>query len=64
MKFLIDRRYWSDDKHEMYVVGRFDRTGLIRAEVGFALPANYKIRTDSWGCEYIIAKGRTYRAFP
>ncbi len=64
MIFEINRRYWSEDRHEMYVVGRFERTGLLRVEVGFGLPANYRIRTDRMGCEYINAKGRTYRAFP
>jgi hypothetical protein len=48
----------------MYVVGRFDRTGMLRAEVGFALPANYKIRLDFWGCEYIMVRGREFRAAP
>jgi hypothetical protein len=64
MRFCINRRYWSEDRYEMLVVNRFDRTGLIRAEIGFALPANYKIRKDRRGCEYIVAKGRTFRAFP
>ncbi len=62
VKFETGRRYWSDDRYEMYVVDRFDRTGLIRVEVGFAMPANYKIRKDYYGCEYIIAKGREFRA--
>jgi hypothetical protein len=64
MKFIPNRRYWSDDKYEIYVCNRFDKTGLLRAEVGFGLPANYKIRKDALGCEWIKAKGRVYRAFP
>jgi hypothetical protein len=60
--FCVDRRYWSDDRYEMYVVNRFDRIGFVRVELGFGLPANYKIRKDTLGREYIIAKGRTYRA--
>ena len=63
-RFYVGRRYFSDDKYEIFVCGRFDRTNLLRAEVGIGLPANYKIRVDSQGCEYINAKGRVYRAFP
>ena len=64
MKFIAGCRYWSDDKYEMFVVNRFDRTGIVRCELGFGLPANYKIRYDFKGCEYINAKGRVYSAFP
>ena len=63
-KFVIGRKYWSDDKYEMMVVNRFDQTGLVRCELGFGMPANYKIRKDSCGEEYIIAKRRIYRSFP
>jgi len=62
MKFIINRRYWSEDKYEMYVCGRFDRTNLLRVEVGFSLPANYKIRRDYRGREWIKAKGRIFWA--
>ena len=62
MRFIVNRRYWSEDKYEMFVCDRFDRTGLLRVEVGFGLPVNYKIRKDYRGCEWIKAKGRIYRA--
>jgi|GEM_PF-4207325 len=62
MKFVAGRCYWSEDKYEMYVVNRFDGTNLLRVEVGFGLPANYKIRRDNRGREWIKAKGRIYRA--
>jgi len=63
MKFVVNRRYWtSDGSYEMTVVGRFERSGLVRCEIGFGLPANYKIRTDYSGREYITAKGRDYFA--
>ena len=61
MKFITDRRYWSEDGYEMYVCGRFDRTNLLRVEVGFGFPANYKIRIDYRGYEWIRAKGRMFR---
>ena len=64
MKFVIDRKYFSEDRFEMYVVGRFDNTNIIRAEIGFGLPKNFKIRKDHTDCEYILANGRVYRAFP
>ena len=63
MKFIENRRYWSDDKYEMYVVKRFDLHGLLRVEVGFGLPANYRVRKDAHGREYIQAKGRIYKAY-
>jgi len=62
MRFIEGRRYWSDDKYEIFVVKRYDRTNLLRAEVGFGLPANYKIRTDALSREWIKAKDRIYRA--
>ena len=62
MKFIVGWRYWSEDKYEMTVVNRFDQTNLIQVEVGFGLPANYKIRKDFQGREWITAKGRTFRA--
>jgi len=62
MKFIVNRRYWSEDKYEIYVCNRFDRTNLLRVEVGFGLPANYKIRRDFRGCEYIKAKGHVFTA--
>jgi len=61
-KFIVGRRYFSEDKYEMSVCGRFDRTNLLRVEVGFGLPANYKIRVDTLGREYITAKSRVFRA--
>ena len=61
-KFIAGRRYWSDDKYEITVVNRFDRTNLLRVEVGFGLPANYKIRKGYDGREWIKAKGRIYWA--
>jgi hypothetical protein len=64
MKFITDRRYWSEDKYEMYVCGRFGRTNLLRVEVGFGMPANYKIRRDYRGREWIKAKGHIFRAHP
>ena len=64
MKFVVGQRYWSADKYEMIVVDRFDRTNLLRVEVGFGLPANYKIRKGFDGREYIIAKKRIYESFP
>ena len=63
MQFIVNRRYWSDDRYEMFVVNRFDMTNLLRVEVGFGLPANYKIRRDFQGREFITSKGRTFRAF-
>lgn len=63
-KFIIGRKYWSDDKYEICVCNRFDRTNLLRVEVGFGRAANYKIHTDSLGIEWIRAKGRVYKAFP
>ena len=62
MKFIVGNRYWSDDKHEIYVCDRFDRTNLLRVEVGFGLPANYKIRKDYRGEEWIRAEGHIFRA--
>ena len=62
MKFVIGRRYWSEDNYEMIVVNRFDRTGLVRVEIGFAFPSNYKIRKDFNGFEFILAKNKIYRA--
>jgi hypothetical protein len=62
MKFTIDRRYWSDDNYKMYVCKRFDEINLIRVEIGFGLPANYKIRKDIQGFEWIKAKGHIFRA--
>jgi hypothetical protein len=64
MKFIVGRRYWSDDKYEIYVVERFERTNLLRVEAGLGLPANYKIRKGFDGREYIIAKKRVYWSFP
>ena len=62
MPFIANRRYWSDDYYEMYVCNRFERTNLLRVEVGFGLPANYKIRRDYRGAEWIKAKGHIFRA--
>ena len=62
-KFVVGRKYFSDDGCEIYVCNRFGDCGL-RAEVGFGFPANYKIHTDAKGCEYINAKGHIFRAFP
>jgi hypothetical protein len=65
MKFIAGRRYWTEGGgYEMFVVNRFDRIGRIRAEIGFGLPANYKVRVDILGREYIVAKGRRYESFP
>jgi len=65
MKFNVGQCYWSEDKYQMYVVNRFDRTNLLRVELGFGLQANYKIRKRCFdGREYIIAKKRVYWAFP
>jgi hypothetical protein len=61
-KFVVGRRYWSDDKYEMIVCNRFDRTNLLRVEVGLGMPANYKIHVDALNQEYITAKGRIFRA--
>ena len=63
MKFIINRSYWSEDKYEMYVCNRFNRANLLRVEIGFGLPANYKIRRDSRGMEWIKAKGHIFRAY-
>ena len=64
MTFIVGLRYWSDDRHEMMiVVNRFDKSNLIRVEVGSGHPANYKIRKDNQGWEYIKAKGHTFSAF-
>lgn len=62
MKFIVGLRYWSDDKYEMTVVNRFDDTSLLRVEVGFGLPANYKIRKGYKGREWIKAKGHVFWA--
>ena len=64
MKFIIGRRYWSEDRYEIFVANRFDRTNLLRVEIGFGLPVNYKILKGFDGREYIIAKKRIYKAFP
>jgi hypothetical protein len=62
MRFIERQRYWSEDKYEMYVVRRFDNTELLRVEIGFGLPANYRLRQDVFGREYIQAKGHIFRA--
>jgi len=62
MKFIAGHRYCSDDKHEMLVVNRFDRTKQISVEVGFRFPVDYKIYANHEGCEYIIVEKRIFRA--
>ncbi len=64
MRFCVDRHYYSDE-YSIHVVGRFDRSGLIRAEFGFGLPRNYKIRKGYAGkkdVEHIIVKGHVFEA--
>ena len=65
IKFCVERRYTSVDGYDMFVVARFDKypeASLLRVEVGFGSPANYKIRTDRSGREYIAAKGHVFKA--
>jgi len=69
MKFIEGRRYWSEyfgrtthERYEIYVVRRYDSTNLLRLEAGFALPANYKIRKEHNGREWVKVKGHIYKA--
>jgi len=59
--FQENRRYFSDDGRELYVCHR-NRGEMLRAECGFSFPANYKIRKDFRGVEFITAKGHTFYA--
>ena len=64
-KFAVDNMYFSKEGgYSMYAVSRSEKSDTLRAEIGFGLPANYKIRRDSRGNEYIIAKGRAYVSTP
>jgi hypothetical protein len=69
MKFKEGRRYWSDDRRELYVIGRRERTRTdgnynprIYAEIGFAKPAYYKIRLDFRGRETVTTKNHVFTA--
>jgi hypothetical protein len=63
MKFIEGRRYFAvDGKNDFTVEKRFGNKNLVRGFVGFGLPANYKIRADYRGCEYITAKGHVFEA--
>jgi hypothetical protein len=59
--FMIGKRYFSNDGHEMTVVNRFNANRMIRAEHGFGLPANYKIHVFN-GREQVTIKGHLFKA--
>ena len=59
-KFKAGERYFSDDNRDTVVVSR--STNYIRAEIGFGMSANYKIHIDTFGREWIKAKGHVFIA--